>query len=182
MWSREGHIQEHPYIPCHHDSRIPVKRREWWNLGTVILQYLFFLTWLMIALQYWFDFCHTLAWINHRCTYVPPSIFLKFLSCILIPLFYLHILEIDHIISDGSKLSSLSPSIGWHSGPQNIPKPPEVIGEKGEHRERAKSGRKHSRFGTSPTRMHRNPKGETHGNYNDVIIFWSCKMRDSIFK
>ena len=53
-----------------------------------------------------------------------------------------------------------------------------MIGEKGEHRERAKSGRKHSRFGTSSTRMHRNPKGETHGNYNDVIIFWSCKMRD----
>ena len=24
----------------------------------------------MIALQYWFDFCHKSAWINHRCTYV----------------------------------------------------------------------------------------------------------------
>ena len=146
----------------------------------------FFLTWLRIALQYWFDFCHTLAWINHRCTYVPPlpSICLKFLSCILIPSFYLHTLEVKHItfISDGSKLSLLFPSIGWHSGPQNILKPPDVIGEKGEHRRRAKSGRKLSRFHTSPSRMHRNHKGETHGNYNDVIIFWSCKMRDSIFK
>ena len=24
----------------------------------------------MIALQYWLDFCHKSAWINHRCTYV----------------------------------------------------------------------------------------------------------------
>ena len=27
--------------------------------------------WLMTALQYWFDFYHISAWINHRCTYVP---------------------------------------------------------------------------------------------------------------
>ena len=25
----------------------------------------------MIALQYWFDFCHISTWISHRCTYVP---------------------------------------------------------------------------------------------------------------
>ena len=31
----------------------------------------FFFNWLMIALQYWFDFCHTSTWISHRCTYVP---------------------------------------------------------------------------------------------------------------
>ena len=27
--------------------------------------------WRMIALQYWFDFCHTSTWVNHRYTYVP---------------------------------------------------------------------------------------------------------------
>ena len=27
--------------------------------------------WLMTALQYWFDICHTSTWINHRYTYVP---------------------------------------------------------------------------------------------------------------
>ena len=26
----------------------------------------------MIALQYWFDFCHTSKWISHRCTYILP--------------------------------------------------------------------------------------------------------------
>ena len=33
----------------------------------------FFLNWKIIALQYWFDFCHTSTWISHRCTYAPPS-------------------------------------------------------------------------------------------------------------
>ena len=32
---------------------------------------IFVFNWLMIALQYWFDFCHIWTWINHRCTYVP---------------------------------------------------------------------------------------------------------------
>ena len=27
------------------------------------------------TLQYWFDFCHTSTWINHRCTYVPSLFF-----------------------------------------------------------------------------------------------------------
>ena len=31
----------------------------------------FFNFYLMICLQYWFDFCHTSVWINHRCTYIP---------------------------------------------------------------------------------------------------------------
>ena len=31
----------------------------------------FIFNWRMIALQYWFDFCHTAAWISYRCTYVP---------------------------------------------------------------------------------------------------------------
>ena len=35
------------------------------------LKYLFVFNWLMTGLQYWFDFCHTSAKINHRCTYVP---------------------------------------------------------------------------------------------------------------
>ena len=29
--------------------------------------YWFLFSWLMIALQYWFDFCHTLTWIAHWC-------------------------------------------------------------------------------------------------------------------
>ena len=44
---------------------------------------LFFIifNWRMIALQYWFDFCHTLTWITHRCTYVsPPWEFFVFYS------------------------------------------------------------------------------------------------------
>ena len=28
----------------------------------------------IIALQYWFDFCHTLTWISHKCTYVMASL------------------------------------------------------------------------------------------------------------
>ena len=35
--------------------------------------FLFIFNWLMIGLQYCFDFCHSSTWINHRCTYVPPS-------------------------------------------------------------------------------------------------------------
>ena len=27
-------------------------------------------SWFMIILLYWFDFCHTITWVNHRCTYV----------------------------------------------------------------------------------------------------------------
>ena len=56
-----------------------------------------------------------------------------------------------------------------------------MIGEKGEHRVGAKSGRKHSGFVIAPSRMHRNPKGGTYNNYNDRIIFWSCRMGNSIF-
>ena len=32
---------------------------------------IFIFNWLMIALQYWFDFCHISTWINHRCSYNP---------------------------------------------------------------------------------------------------------------
>ena len=32
--------------------------------------FIFIFNWLMIALQYWFDFCHTSTWINHR--YICP--------------------------------------------------------------------------------------------------------------
>jgi len=35
---------------------------------------IFIFNWLMIALQFWFDFYHTLTWINHRCTYVPSRL------------------------------------------------------------------------------------------------------------
>ena len=35
------------------------------------LLYLLIFNWLMIALQYWFDFCRTSAWISHRDTYGP---------------------------------------------------------------------------------------------------------------
>ena len=39
--------------------------------------------WRIIALQYWFDFCHTSTWIRHRCTCIislltflpPPTLF-----------------------------------------------------------------------------------------------------------
>ena len=27
----------------------------------------------IIALQYWFDFCHTSTWISHKCAYTPPT-------------------------------------------------------------------------------------------------------------
>ena len=30
----------------------------------------FIFNWRIIALQYWFGFCHTSTWISHRCTYV----------------------------------------------------------------------------------------------------------------
>ena len=33
--------------------------------------YLVIFNWLMIGLQYWFDFCHTSTWVNHKCTFVP---------------------------------------------------------------------------------------------------------------
>ena len=33
--------------------------------------YLFIFNWLMIGLQYCFDFCHTSTWISHRCAFVP---------------------------------------------------------------------------------------------------------------
>ena len=40
--------------------------------------YLFIFNWLMIGLQYWFDFCHTSTWNNHRdiCGWIslpPPA-------------------------------------------------------------------------------------------------------------
>ena len=36
-----------------------------------VFLYLFICNWLMIALQHWFDFCHTSTWICHRHTRVP---------------------------------------------------------------------------------------------------------------
>jgi len=32
---------------------------------------LYIFNWKIIALQYWFHFCHTSTWISHRSTYVP---------------------------------------------------------------------------------------------------------------
>ena len=41
--------------------------RKW----RAVFLYLFICNWLMIALQHWFDSCHTATWINHSSTYVP---------------------------------------------------------------------------------------------------------------
>ena len=38
--------------------------------------YLFIFNQRMIALQNWFDFCHTSTWTSHRCTYVLWSYFM----------------------------------------------------------------------------------------------------------
>ena len=45
-----SHIQRYPYL---------------------IFFNLFKFNWKIIALQYWFDFCHTSTWISHKCHYVP---------------------------------------------------------------------------------------------------------------
>ena len=37
---------------------------------THFLNFLFIFNWRIIALQYWFDFCHTSTWISHRYAYV----------------------------------------------------------------------------------------------------------------
>ena len=50
------------------------------------LKYLFIFNWLMIGLQYWFAFCHTSAWANHRCTYVPSLLNFPPASCPFPPL------------------------------------------------------------------------------------------------
>ena len=42
----------------------------------LFLFYLFIFNGRMIALQYWFDFCHISTWISHRCTYVLWSYFM----------------------------------------------------------------------------------------------------------
>jgi len=47
--------------------------------------------WRMIALQYWFDFCHTSTWISHRCTYVPSLLNLPPTSLFLLLLHQLHL-------------------------------------------------------------------------------------------
>ena len=36
-----------------------------------LFKIIFIFNWLMTASQCWSDFCHTSAWISHRCTYVP---------------------------------------------------------------------------------------------------------------
>ena len=63
-------------VPCI-GSQIPNP----WTTKEVLwlIFYLFIFNWRLIALQYWFDFHHTSAWICHRCTYVssllnlPPT-------------------------------------------------------------------------------------------------------------
>ena len=42
----------------------------WW--GNLFLNYLIYFNWRPITLQYCGGFCHSLTWISHRCTYVPP--------------------------------------------------------------------------------------------------------------
>ena len=37
-------------------------------------KWIFISNWLMIGLQYWFDYYHTLIWINHRCMYFPSQL------------------------------------------------------------------------------------------------------------
>ena len=41
-----------------------------WLFIVVVLITQFIFIWRIIGLQCWFDFCHSSAWINHRCTYV----------------------------------------------------------------------------------------------------------------
>ena len=36
-----------------------------------LFKIIFIFNWLMAVSQCWSDFCHTSAWISHRCTYVP---------------------------------------------------------------------------------------------------------------
>ena len=52
----------------------------------VLLFLIFIFNWLVIALQYWLDFCHTSTWINHRYTYVPSLLNLPPTSCSFPPL------------------------------------------------------------------------------------------------
>ena len=40
------------------------------NLISALMVF-YFIYLFLIALQYWFDFCHTSTWIGHRCIYVP---------------------------------------------------------------------------------------------------------------
>ena len=42
---------------------------------------LFIFNWKIIAVQYWFDFCHTPIWISHRCTYGPSLLSLPPTLC-----------------------------------------------------------------------------------------------------
>ena len=90
----------------------------------------------MIALQYWFDFCHTSAWTSHRYTYVLWSYFMGLpgwadshpghLFCpILLPLgganiyFLIYLLgSIIHPISAGGKCPPL-----WGSWQASLPHP-----------------------------------------------------------
>jgi len=73
-----------------YEAFVSTRRKE--RLGTVVVSSLnwessqrvsvcfffyiiiFIFNWLMIALQYWFDFCHTSTWISHICTYVPSPL------------------------------------------------------------------------------------------------------------
>lgn len=61
-------------------------------------------------------------------------------------------------------------------------KPPERIRREGEHWVRARGDGKPSGCVSSSSRMHRSPKGGICNHYNNIIIFWSCIMGDSIFK
>ena len=68
---REGYLSGLPFptsgeLPNWDWTRISCTGR--WILFFFLI---FIFNWLMIALQFWFDFYHTLTWINHRCTYVP---------------------------------------------------------------------------------------------------------------
>jgi len=38
---------------------------------TLRLKKIIFINWLLIALEYWFDFCRTSTSISYRCAYIP---------------------------------------------------------------------------------------------------------------
>ena len=54
-----------------------------------------FFNWRIIALQYWFHFCHTSTWISHRCTYGPSLLHLPPTSHCLPPLWVVTEPEFD---------------------------------------------------------------------------------------
>ena len=63
---------------------------EFNTLSRFVIAFLFYYLFFkfMISLQSWFDFWHTSAWINHRCTDIPSLLNLPPTSCPFPPLGY----------------------------------------------------------------------------------------------